>query len=93
MDKDASVDERIFGVRNLRNYNNHKQVEELLKVLSDNSDDTQVRTTLAEALGWFRWSVKRPELLKSLHKIYKDKALPDELRKEIHQSILRLKYF
>lgn len=93
MDKDASAEERIFGVRNLRNYNNHKQVEDLLLVLSDNSDDTQVRIVLAEALGWFRWSIKRPELLKTLHEIYKDKSLPNELRSEVHQSILRLKYF
>lgn len=90
-DKRASVDDRISAIRNLRNYNNHLQVEELLEVLSDSSNDTNVRVVLAEAFGWFRWSIKKDLIRGKLHRVYKEKNIPKELKAEILQSILRLK--
>ncbi|MFA5712721.1 MAG: hypothetical protein WC960_00915 [Bacteroidales bacterium] len=88
-DESANEQERLLAIRNLRNYNNHLQVPQLLEVLKESSNTT-VRVTLAEALGWFRWSVKRVEILKALQNLYKEKSLPQELRGEIHQSIIRL---
>jgi len=91
MDKSAPEEDRISAIRSLRNYNNHTQVEMLLEVLADSKENENVRVVLAEALGWFRWSIHREKILKALHSVYKDKATPKELRGEIHQSILRLK--
>lgn len=89
-DKTAEQPDRISAIRFLRNYNNHLQVADLLEVLKDNSDDTEVRIVLAEALGWFRWSVKKEQILEVLKAIRKDRQTPKELRDEVDQSILRL---
>lgn len=89
-DKTAEQPDRISAIRLLRNYNNHLQVAGLLEVLKDNSDDTEVRVVLAEALGWFRWSVKKEQIVEVLGAIRKDKQTPKELQDEIGQSILRL---
>lgn len=90
-DKDAPVGDRISAIRNLRNYNNHQQVGELLEVLADSSNDTNVRVVLAEAFGWFRWSIKKDLIMQKLHRVYREKGIPKELKAEIYQSILRLK--
>jgi HEAT repeat protein len=89
-DKTAEQSDRISAIRFLRNYNNHLQVAGLLEVLKDDSDDTEVRIVLAEALGWFRWSVKKESVLEVLKAVRKEKQTPKELRDEIEQSILRL---
>lgn len=89
--KQNSAQERISAIRYLRNYNNHLQVEELLDVLADSSNETAVRVALAEAFGWFRWSVKKDLIMERLHKIYKERGIPKELKAEIQQTILRLK--
>lgn len=90
-DKNIPVLDRIIAIRNLRDCNNHQQVEELLKVLEDNSTDTSVRVNLAEAFGWFRWSVKKDLIMQKLHRVYREKGIPKELKAEILQTILRLK--
>lgn len=89
--KESSAEERISAIRSLRNYNNHQQVEALLDVLSDNSNEVSVRVALAEAFGWFRWSIKKDLIMEKLHKIYKERGIPKELKAEILQTILRLK--
>ncbi|WP_148038819.1 HEAT repeat domain-containing protein [Proteiniphilum sp. X52] len=90
-DKTAEQSDRISAIRFLRNHNNHLQVTQLLEILKDDSDDTEVRVVLAEALGWFRWSVKREQIVEALKTIRKDKQTPKKLRDKIGQSILRLK--
>jgi len=89
-DTTAEVSDRISAIRFLRNYNNHLQVPELLEMLKDNSDDTEVRVVLAEALGWFRWSVKKEQIIRTLEELHESPALPKELSDEINQSIIRL---
>ena len=89
-DKTSENSRRISAIRMLRNYNNHAQVEDLLLVLRDNSDDLKVRITLAEALGWFNWSIKKNMIIDSLNNMFKDGTTPEELRREVLQSIKRL---
>lgn len=89
-DKTADNAKRISAIRMLRNYNNHAQVEDLLMVLRDNSDDLKVRITLAEALGWFNWSIKKVMIIDSLNNMFNDGTTPEELRREVLQSINRL---
>lgn len=89
-DKSAETAKRVSAIRGLRNYNNHAQVEELLSVLTDNTDDIKVRITLAEALGWFNWSIKKGTIIDTLNKMLNDGTTPEELRGEVLQSIKRL---
>lgn len=90
MDKKSAPEKRISAIRSLRNYNNHKQVTQLLEILSDSSDDLKVRVTLAEALGWFNWSIRKADITKVLNTLLADKSLPQELRDEVLQSINRM---
>lgn len=89
-DKTAEPKDRISAIRFLRNYNNHLQVPTLLTLLKDQDDDTEVRVVLAEALGWFRWSVQKEKIVQLLKEVGKNKATPKELRDEIEQSLIRL---
>jgi HEAT repeat protein len=89
-DKTSENSRRISAIRMLRNYNNHAQVEELLEVLNDRTDDIKIRITLAEALGWFNWSIKKSMIIDSLNNMFKDGTTPEELRREVLQSIKRL---
>jgi len=89
-DKTAEPKDRISAIRFLRNYNNHLQVPTLLTLLKDQDDETEVRVVLAEALGWFRWSVQKEKIVEVLKEVGKNKATPKELREEIEQSLIRL---
>ena len=89
-DKTGASSDRISAIRFLRNYNNHQQVPALLEILNDQTDDTEVRVVLAEALGWFRWSVHKETIVEALQAVRKDKQTPQELRDEIEQSLIRL---
>jgi HEAT repeat protein len=90
IDKKSAPEKRISAIRSLRNYNNHKQVAQLLTVITDSSDNLKVRVTLAEALGWFNWSIRKSDIVKVLNSMLSDKSLPQELRDEVQQSINRL---
>lgn len=90
LDKGADPKERISAIRFLRNYNHHRQVPALLTILKDQGDDTEVRVVLAEALGWFRWSVQKEAIVQALKEVGKNRATPQELRDEIEQSLNRL---
>lgn len=90
MDKSAETDKRVSAIRWLRNYNNHKQVNQLLKVLEDDTDDPKIRETLAEALGWFNWSINKAEIIESLNKVYKNETTPHLVRIEAEQSLRRI---
>jgi HEAT repeat protein len=89
-DKTAKASERISAIRFLRNNNNHLQVPELLEILADNSDETEVRVVLAEALGWFRWSVKKEQIINALEELRENPSMPKELSDEITQTLIRL---
>lgn len=90
LDQKAPVTDRISAIRSLRNYNNHYQVSELVKVLEDPSEKTEVRIILAEALGWFRLSIKKEEILSSARKLYDNPGTDPLLKAELMQTIIRL---
>ncbi len=91
LNKDAKIDERVSAIRNLRNYNNHKQVNKLLEVISDSSDNIKIRITLAEALGWFNLSIKKNMIVNTLEKLLIKENEDKTLKGEINQSLIRLK--
>ncbi len=90
MDKAAKPEERIYAVRGLRNYNNHKQVANLLVVLKDPGEELNLRVTLAEALGWFNWSTRKADIVETLNQVYSNPETPPELKSEAFQSLNRL---
>jgi len=90
LDKKAKQENRISAIRSLRNYNNHKQTGSLLAVLSDSGDNTAVRTTLAEALGWFNLSITKGEIVKALKLVHDNPDTAPELKREALQSLNRL---
>lgn len=82
----GSDDGRIGSIRFLRNYNLHFAVPQLLPMLSDDSLSADVRTSLAEALGWFRMSVNRKmivDYISSMDLDGLDPGLVSELRKTL----------
>jgi len=89
--KQEKFDTRMLAVRNLRNFNNHKQVSSLLEVLKDSSDDNKIRVALAEALGWFTLSIHRDAIYKALETVHRDKSSSEQLKLETLQSLERLK--
>jgi len=89
-DSKAPAADRISAIRSLRNYNNHRQVPRLLEVLHNSEEDTQIRVILAEALGWFRLSIKKEEILSSVKKLYESSTIDPGLKAELMQTITRL---
>lgn len=90
LDKTEKSEDRLSAIRGFRNYNNHQQVNSLLLVLKDSTDDPYVRTTIAEALGWFNLSIKRGAIFEALKLVYSDATSSPELKGEAFQSINRL---
>lgn len=90
LDKKAKLSDRLNAIRSFRNYNNHKQVSDLLTVLNDSTDNSDVRIVLAEALGWFNWSIRKPEIVNALNRLYANTSTVPMLKGEILQSIKRL---
>jgi len=89
---DISVPEqkRISAIRNLRNYNYHRQVDALLTVLKDSGDKPAVRIAMAEALGWFGMSYKKTKILEAMDLLLQDDSLSSIIKSEVYQSYLRL---
>jgi len=91
LDKTAKTSERLSEIRGYRNYNNHKHVSSLLVVLQDSTENTGLRITLAEALGWFTSSIKKDDIIAALTLVCSDVNSSSKLKDEAVQSIRRLK--
>lgn len=76
-------------VRQLRNNPLHPSVNELLAYI-DNCTDDDLRVTLVEALGWFNYSYRAPEIAKRLEEIAADSTRSQKLRDEAAKSAARL---
>ncbi len=90
LDKSAKAEDRLSAIRGLRNNNNHRQVSSLLVMLKDTSDDTGLRTNLAEALGWFNLSIYKNIITDSLKTLLSDPATAAPLKAEAQQSLKRV---
>lgn len=89
MDKTVPEDKRIGAIRTVRNYPFHFHVADYLSVVADEENPTEVRTVMAEALGWFNQSHLRADIAGALSEIPTD-GMADELKCEIEQTIKRL---
>ena len=90
-DKSASTEARKSSMRLVRNNNYHSGIPQFLSVIADSEDDTSLRVIMAEALGWFNYSCRKAEIIDGCQRILDSgQPLPEELRGELTQTILRL---
>lgn len=86
-DKSQTAAKRISAIRDFRNNRYPGAVDALVAIVSDDSDDSKVRTCAAEALGWYNISTCRKDIVSRLSLI---RGLPDGLDQEVRKTIARL---
>ncbi len=91
--KEKSLKARLSAVRMLRNNTYHNKVDEYLKVLRDPQEDTALRTSLAEALGWFTLSYKRGEIVAACKNVAANPETDERLRNELIKTVNRLEVY
>ena len=80
-------------IRSMRNYPAHYQYKHLLSLLGDSSVDKVTRLHIAEALGWFNYSIYRKEIVDGLKAILANNAsMEADLKDEIVKSINRISF-
>ncbi len=90
-DKEASVKQRISAARTMRNDTYHGYIPQMLELVADKSQDVKVRVNVAEMMGWYDKSVLCNQMIEGINSILQDKTLEPELRKELVQTVNRLK--
>ncbi|MBR1538189.1 MAG: HEAT repeat domain-containing protein, partial [Bacteroidales bacterium] len=91
LDKSADPTERESAIRSLRNYPLHWRTDELLKMVTDPTDNEDLRIVMAEALGWFCHSVQREKIAATLSEcLARDKSLSPRLRREMAKAVKRI---
>ncbi|MCF7886160.1 MAG: HEAT repeat domain-containing protein, partial [Candidatus Marinimicrobia bacterium] len=76
------VKEKIGAVRTFRNYTFHDAVDNLVEVLLDSSQEVKLRIKVAEALGWFTFSINRRKIVTACDQIIEAKDTHEELLAE-----------
>lgn len=92
LDKDVRAKDREFAIRSLRNYPLHWKTDELLKMVTDPSDDEYLRVVMAEALGWFNYSVEREKIAATLTDCLRHQHMSPRLRREMAKTVKRLNW-
>ncbi|MFW5644422.1 MAG: hypothetical protein ACOCZL_00780 [Bacteroidota bacterium] len=88
-DPGSTEKSRYFEIRTLRNYNYHMGVQDFISFLKEN-DNMEHRKMMLEALGWFRLSVEKQQIMDYCQELVRDESEPDEIRQEARKTILRL---
>ena len=76
-------------VRQMRNNPLHPSVDELLAYI-DTCDNDELRVSLVEALGWFNYSYRAPQIAARLMDVSKDEKFSAKVRSEAAKSAARL---
>lgn len=85
---DVSFRNKRFTIMLLRNSNNTDHLDILFKFLRESSD-SELKTILAEAFGWYSNSWKRDEILKvCFEQLLKEED--ETVKKELHKTVNRL---
>ena len=90
-DNSASLKERIAASRWMRNHTYHDQIGKMLELIADKSQELELRVNVAEMLGWYHKSMFCAQISEGCKKILEDKTIEEELRKELVQTINRVK--
>jgi len=89
-DKTKSDAARMSNIRLLRNYPRTGGIPRFLAFVADSDNPLVLRVAMAEALGWFNYSVCRQDILNGC-KALLQKEQPEELKAELIQTINRLR--
>jgi len=89
-DKSADLETRINNVRRLRNTPFHPEVDNLLLVATDNTEDVVLRQDLLEALGWFTMSYRKNDIIEACRKILTQNTAPLLVLQEAEKTYRRL---
>lgn len=87
---DDGPSEREFAIRSLRNYPLHWRTDDLLKMVSDPTEDESLRIIMAEALGWFCYSIERDKIADCLTDCLRHQHLSPRLRREMTKAVKRI---
>ncbi len=85
----SSEKEKILTIRNLRNYNYHMGVPAFIKFI-DESENLAARQMMIEALGWFRLSYEKQQIIDFCSALARDESVPGAIREEAVKTVLRL---
>lgn len=83
--------ERIRDIRFVRNNPFHYQLDRYLATVADNGNSDKIRVNMAEALGWFKYSHRKGEILDFCEKMIAADDVPDVVKAELRQTANRLK--
>ncbi|WP_298647101.1 HEAT repeat domain-containing protein [uncultured Proteiniphilum sp.] len=88
-DKSISASKRTSEISRFRNHPASDEADILLSVLADRTDDPELRTAVAEALGWYNYSYRKGYIIEQLQQLVS--AEPNEtVLSEIKKSMNRL---
>ena len=87
---DDGPSEREFAIRSLRNYPLHWRTDDLLKMVSDPTENEDLRIIMAEALGWFCYSIERDKIAGCLTDCLHHQHLSPRLRREMAKAVKRI---
>ncbi len=85
-----SIRKRVQQARTFRNYRFHEAVPELISLMSDHKTNVEIRTAIAEALGWFNLSIEKNKIVTACDKIISNNNEPESLRAEAERTKGRL---
>ena len=88
---DDGPSEREFAIRSLRNYPLHWRTDDLLKMVSDPTENEDLRIIMAEALGWFCYSIERDKIAACLTDCLHHQHLSPRLRREMTKAVKRIR--
>ncbi|MDD2594477.1 MAG: HEAT repeat domain-containing protein [Bacteroidales bacterium] len=89
MDKNSDPEDRETAIRYLRNNPLHWQIDNLLKIVADPSEKEADRILMAEALGWFHYSVERGKIVSTLNNCLDTQQLSPRLKREMVKAVKR----
>ena len=91
LERKAKEKMRLLYVSSLRNYPIHGSVGTYLKLLQEPSESDEFKLSLLRSLAWYKYSYKRPEIMRVCNELRRNKRLLDTIRQEAERTYYRLK--
>jgi hypothetical protein len=91
MDKSEDAEYRKSYIAFLKNRHYHQFVDDYLKLISDESDDPEIRLLMVESLAWFDMSVQKEKIVDTCKTLLTKGGLEPEMEKELRRTVNRLK--
>lgn len=92
-DPKVKMSSRLMGANMLRNNNYHSKVDSYLKIISDSTQDVNLRIKLAEALGWFTLSYKKGDIITTCRVVAAENGIDQRLKNELLKTANRLEVY